>query len=220
MKAMILAAGRGTRLLPLTESMPKPMIPINSEPMIVHQIRWLKRAGIREVVVNVHHLGEQIEACLGSGKHLGVHVTFSRESRLLETGGGIMRALEFLGDHPFIVLNGDVWTNFPFKSLASKSTEYAHLILKPADAELGDFELVDSAVRWHSDPIRHTHTFCGISLLHPRIFARPLPEVFSITRDLIFELAQQDKITGESFDGHWIDIGSPSGLKSARRLTM
>ena len=191
---MILAAGKGTRLLPLTESIPKPMILINSEPLIVHQIRWLKRAGIREFVLNVHHLGEQIEASLGSGRHLGVNITYSRETDLLDTGGGIARALEYLGDSPFVVMNGDIWTSFPFASLVARGTESAHLVLHPSIQETRalDFALDGAIVKRFEDPTLHTHTFCGISLLHPNIFRRQRSEVFSLTRDLIFALTAEE----------------------------
>lgn len=218
---MILAAGKGTRLLPLTEKIPKPMIPINSEPLIVHQIRWLKRAGIQDIVVNVHHLADQIESCLGSGRHLGVQITLSRETHLLETGGGIVNALKYLGNEPFVVLNGDVWTSYKFRLLAQSTTDSAHLVLRPIATEScgRDFALNDKVVRRSQDPANHTHTFCGISLLHPRIFEGANTEAFSLTRDLLFSLADEGKVTGESFDGTWVDIGSPQGLKRVRFLT-
>lgn len=221
MKAMILAAGIGTRLLPLTEKIPKPMIPINSEPLIVHQIRWLKRAGIQDIVVNVHHLADQIESCLGSGRHLGVRITLSRETQLLETGGGIANALRYLGDDPFVVLNGDVWTNYQFRSLAQSTTDFAHLVLRPSARESfsRDFALDGKMVSRNQNQADHTHTFCGISLLHPRIFEGTNKEAFSLTHDLLFSLAKDGKVTGESFDGRWVDIGSPQGLKRARFLT-
>ncbi len=219
---MILAAGKGTRLLPLTESVPKPMILINSEPLVVHQIRWLKRAGIRDIVINLHHLGEQIESCLGSGRHLGVKITFSREEELLDTGGGIAQALPLLGDSPFVVLNGDIWTNFTFSTLTEQSTQSAHLILQPAVSESAprDFRLKGKLVEKDNNRSGHTHTFCGISLLHPRIFDNSPEGTFSLTRDLLFTLARENKVSGESFTGTWIDIGSPEGLKRARRVTM
>ena len=218
---MILAAGKGTRLLPLTEKIPKPMILINSEPLIVHQIRWLKRAGVQDIVVNVHHLADQIESCLGSGRHLGVRITLSREDQLLETGGGIANALKYLGRDPFIVLNGDVWTNYKFRLLAQATTDFAHLVLRPIANELfsKDFTLNDQIVARNEDQASHTHTFCGISLLHPRIFEAANSEAFSLTRDLLFSLADQGKVTGESFEGTWVDIGSPQGLKRVRFLT-
>ncbi|MCY3885162.1 MAG: nucleotidyltransferase family protein [Gammaproteobacteria bacterium] len=217
---MILAAGKGTRLFPLTETVPKPMILINSEPLIVHQIRWLKRAGVQDIVVNIHHLADQIETCLGSGRHLGVRITLSRETKLLETGGGIAKALKFLGKEPFIVLNGDIWTNFQFRLLAQATTEYAHLVLRHIDAEGGrDFALNNGLVSRSKDPVDHTHTFCGISVLHPRIFEETSSESFSLTRDLLFRLTNEGKVTGELFDGAWVDIGSPQGLKRVRSLT-
>lgn len=217
---MILAAGKGTRLLPLTETVPKPMILINSEPLIVHQIRWLKRAGIRDIVVNIHHLADQIESCLGSGRHLGVRITLSRETKLLETGGGIARALRFLGTEPFIVLNGDIWTNFQFRLLAQATTDHAHLVLRQVDADCGrDFALNNGIVIRSKNPVDHTHTFCGMSVLHPRIFENSNSETFSLTRDLLFRLTNEGKVTGESFEGNWVDIGSPQGLKKVRSLT-
>lgn len=218
---MILAAGKGTRLLPLTEKIPKPMILINSEPLIVHQIRWLKRAGIHDIVVNVHHLADQIESCLESGRHLGVRITLSRETQLLETGGGIANALKYLGSDPFVVLNGDVWTNYQFRSLTQSTTDFAHLVLRPTVAKScsRDFALNDKIVSRNQDRADHTHTFCGISLLHPRIFEVAHKEAFSLTHDLLFSLANERKVTGESFDGTWVDIGSPQGLQRVRFLT-
>lgn len=219
---MILAAGKGTRLLPLTETVAKPMILINSEPLVVHQIRWLKRAGIRDIVINLHHLGDQIQSCLGSGRHLGVKVTFSREEDLLDTGGGIAQALQYLGDAPFLVLNGDIWTNFPFTTLTEKSTQTAHLILQPAESDSAprDFRLDGKLVKKDEDKSKHTHTFCGISLLHPRVFDNQSQRTFSLTRDLLFALTKDNKVSGESFTGTWIDIGTPKGLKRVRRVTM
>ena len=131
MRAMILAAGRGERLRPLTERVPKPMIPIGGEPLIVHQLRWLRRAGIEEVVVNLHHLGEQVEGHVGNGGDVGIRVRYSREASLLGTGGGIKRALPLLGDDPFLVLNGDIWTSFAFRDVLGVSPEVAHLVLTP-----------------------------------------------------------------------------------------
>ena len=140
---MILAAGRGERLKPLTERIPKPMIPIGSEPLIVHQLRWLHRAGIRDVVINVHHLGEQIERGLGTGADQGVRIGYSREEDLLDTGGGVKKALPLLGPEPFIVLNGDIWTNFPFRRLGDVSPQQAYLVLTPTPPHLSraDFRL-------------------------------------------------------------------------------
>ena len=220
MRAMILAAGRGERLRPLTESMPKPMIPVSSEPLIVHQLKWLKRAGIRDIVINLHHLGEQIESHVGSGKQYGINVSYTHEAVLLDTGGGIFNALPKLGDEPFLVLNGDVWTNFRFADLAKCTTDCAHLILtrKPSVHAFGDFSLEGGYVTRYEDPQQHELTFCGISIIHPQIFDNSPRGAFSLTRDLLFNLIAKKEVTGEIFDGLWIDIGTQEGLKHVRRV--
>ena len=221
MKAMILAAGRGERLRPLTERIPKPMIPIGSEPLIIHQLRWLHRAGIREVVINVHHLGEQIERGVGSGADQGVRIRYSREDDLLDTGGGVKRALPLLGPGPFAVLNGDIWTSYPFKNLARKRPQQAHLVLTPTPPHLSrsdfrlDGELVrrDGAVAAGNDL-----TYCGFGVLAPALFEHSPDGAFSLA-DLYFRAAAAGTLTGEVFDGTWIDIGTPEQLKRVRRLT-
>ena len=218
MKAMILAAGRGERLRPLTERLPKPMIPIGSEPLIVHQIRWLRRAGIRDVVVNVHHLAEQIVRGLGSGADLGVRIHYSREDDLLETGGGVKRALPLLRPGPFVVLNGDIWTNYPLRRLLDLQPERAHLVLTPTPPHLphGDFHLRDGEVRRGGDD---DHTYCGIAVLAEALFAEAPDGAFSL-RELFFKAAAEGLLRGESFTGTWIDIGTPEQLKRVRRLTL
>lgn len=218
MKAMILAAGRGERLRPLTERLPKPMIPIGSEPLIVHQIRWLRRAGIRDVVINVHHLAEQIVDGLGSGADLGVRIHYSREAHLLETGGGVKRALPLLRPGPFVVFNGDIWTNYPFKRLLDVNPERAHLVLTPTPRHLphGDFHLRDGQAQRGEDA---DHTYCGIAVLAEALFADAPDGAFSL-RDLFFAAAAEGLLGGESFTGTWIDIGTPEQLKRVRRLTL
>lgn len=220
MRAMILAAGRGERLRPLTETMPKPMIPVSSEPLIVHQLKWLKRAGIRNIVINLHHLGEQIESHIGGGKQYGVNVSYTHEEALLDTGGGICNALPLLDAEPFVVLNGDVWTNYRFASLIARSTDCAHLVLtsKPESRALGDFSLVEGNVQRSADVRERDLVFCGISVIHPKIFDSSPNGAFSLTRDLLFDRVANQEVTGEIFDGLWIDIGSPEGLKHVRRV--
>lgn len=215
MRAMILAAGRGERLRPLTERIPKPLAPIGGEPLILHQLRWLRRAGVREAVVNVHHLAERIEAAVGSGAGAGVRVCYSREDALLDTGGGIVRALPLLGSEPFIVLNGDIWTGFAFERLLSARPAKAHLVLKPAAAATaGDFRFEAGRVR--RDGARDL-TYCGIAVLHPALFAAAPPAPFSL-RELLFAAADAGELEGEAFDGMWIDIGTPQRLRQARLL--
>ena len=218
MKAMILAAGRGERLRPLTERLPKPMIPIANEPLIVHQLRWLRRAGVRDVVVNTHHLADQIERGLGSGADLGLRIHYSREPELLETGGGIKKALPQLRPGPFLVLNGDIWTNFAFKTLRDKAPERAHLVLTPTPPHIdrSDFHLHDGRVRrGEGDDL----TYCGIAVVDETLFLDAPAGPFSLAK-LFFRAAAAGKLDGEVFDGTWIDIGTPHQLKRVRRLML
>ena len=219
---MILAAGPGTRLKPLTDSKPKPLVEIQGVPLIEHQIRWLKNAGIQEIVINVHHLAEQFIQHLGTGSRFGVRVTFSRENELLNTGGGIVNALPHLGHHPFLLLNGDIWTNYPFEQLKHQSVTHVHLVLVPTREHSNrDFALEAGRVHRFSDTemVRHNLTYCGISVIHPSIFDQRKVEPFSLTRDLFFDLVSQQKVTGEIFSGDWIDIGTPRGLAVAQQST-
>ena len=220
MRAMILAAGRGERLRPLTERMPKPMIPIAGEPLIVHQLRWLRRAGIEEVVVNLHHLGDQLARHVGNGSDIGVRVCYSREETLLGTGGGVRRALPLLGDDPFLVLNGDIWTNFPFRGLLAAAPEAAHLVLtpRPAHRTRADFALVDGFARRHGGE-GDDLVFCGIAVLDPGVFAGTPEGPFDLAREIYFDAADEGRLTGELFEGTWFDIGSPDQLRAVRRLT-
>ena len=175
MKAMILAAGRGERLRPLTDRMPKPMIPIASEPLITHQIRWLQRAGVTEVVINLHHLGEQIQSHLGSGRDLGVSIRYSLEEELLDTGGGIVKALPLLGEAPFLLLNGDIWSNFRFVSLVDAMPETGHVVLTPTPAhrKVSDFGLDGTRV-WRLHHVAEVHHFPTGP--RPEVSQRPQPQ--------------------------------------------
>ena len=217
MKAMILAAGYGKRLRPLTDMMPKPMIPIASEPLIVHQIRWLRHAGITEIVVNLHHLGDQIEKKLGHGTDLGVHITYCHEEELLDTGGAIANALPYLLPGPFLVLNGDIWTNYPFKQLVQRAADTTHLVLTPTPShrESGDFCLEGNLVRRGDN---NDLVFCGIGVLTEDILRDAPLGIFSITQDVYFKRLRYDEITGEVYVGTWFDIGSHDQLKAVRRL--
>ena len=215
---MILAAGRGERLRPLTDRIPKPLIPIGSEPLIAHQLRWLHRGGVRDVVINLHHLGAEIERALGRGGDFGVRIRYSVEPELLDTGGGIKNALRILGDEPFLLLNGDIWTNYAFAGLRNLRPRAAHLVLKrkPPEKPRADFHIADGRVRrGPGDDL----TYCGIAVLSPAMFdgapdgAFPLP-------DLLFKAAADGTLAGEVFEGAWIDIGTPDQLKRVRRLTM
>jgi MurNAc alpha-1-phosphate uridylyltransferase len=214
---MILAAGRGERLRPLTDHTPKPLIEIGGEPLIVHQLRWVARAGVVDVVVNLHHLAEKIRARVGSGKEWGVRVRYSVEETLLETGGGIVRALPMLGDAPFLVLNGDIWTDYSFSEVVRRELQGSlHLVLTATpEGRDGDFDLVDGyVVRGDTRPL----TYCGISIVSPALFADAPSGPFSL-RDYMFSEAAKRRVTGERFDGRWTDIGTPEQLRKLRRLT-
>ncbi len=220
MKAMILAAGRGERLRPLTDRIPKPLLPIAGEALIVHQLGWLRRAGITDIVVNLHHLGTQIEERVGNGRDLGVNVRYSREETLLDTGGGVRAALPLLGPAPFLVLNGDIWTNYPFNRLADLAPAAGHLVLtpKPAHRETADFALAGGRVR-RSGNDADDLVFTGMAVINPALFDAAPEGPFNIAHALYFDAANAGRLTGEAFHGTWFDIGSPAQLKAVRRLT-
>ena len=220
MKAMILAAGRGERLRPLTDRIPKPLLPVAGEALIVQQIRWLRRAGITDIVVNLHHLGAQIEERVGRGHDLGAEVRYSHEATLLDTGGGVRAALPLLGPAPFLVLNGDIWTNYPFRQLTGLTPETGHLVLtpKPVHRETADFALVNDRVQRNGND-NDDLIFTGIAVLNPALFDTAPAGPFNIAHGLYFDAAAAGRLTGEVFHGTWFDIGSPGQLKAVRRLT-
>lgn len=222
MKAMILAAGRGERLRPLTLETPKPLLPIGGRPMIQWHVEALVRGGIADIIINTAWLGEQIEAELGDGAPLGARIEYSREGTPLETLGGLRRALPMLTetDPEFLVINGDVWTDFELASLAANrlgADRDAHLIMvpNPAHHSSGDFALAASgrvsmaAGEWL--------TFAGISRLHQRLIeAAPADE--DRLGPVLGTACHQDRVTGNRHDGHWVDVGTPERLETARTL--
>ena len=211
MKAMILAAGRGERLRPLTDRLPKPLAPIAGEPLLAHQLRWLVAAGIQDVVINLHHLGDQIEATFGDGSDFGVRIRYSREAERLETGGGIVNALPLLGSDPFLVLNGDIYTDFPLNGLSGAPPDDAdaHLVLtpRPPVREQGDFEFAAGRVIARGGAC----VYCGIAVLRPELFAGQRAEPFSL-RDLFFAALARGQLSGQLWSGYWTDIGTPDQL--------
>lgn len=218
MKAMVLAAGLGTRMRPLTDHTPKPLLPVAGRPLLEHHLRRLAAAGFKDVVINHAWLGAQIEARFGDGAALGLHIVYSAEGQPLETGGGIFRALPLLGDAPFLVLNSDIWTDYPFERLREQPVRQAHLVLvdNPDHNSRGDFELAaDGAVR----PLGAGTglTFAGLSVLHPALFdgcadgAFPLPPL--LRRAMAVGLA-----SGEHYRGQWLDVGTPERLRQADEL--
>lgn len=210
MKAMILAAGRGERMRPLTDHTPKPLLIAGGKPLIQHHIERLAAAGIRELVINHAHLGAQIEAALGDGAGFGVEIRYSPEERALETGGGIFRALPLLGPEPFLVVNGDVWTDVDLAGLALDAGDLAHLVLvdNPPHNPKGDFVLIAGRVRSTGTP---RLTFSGIGLYRPELFDGQTPGAFPLA-PLLRQAMKAGRVGGRHHGGHWFDIGTPERL--------
>ena len=209
MKAIILAAGRGARLAPLTDTTPKPLLPIKGQPLIVRQLQQLRAANITHVVINLYYLGDLIERALGNGEKFGMQIAYSHEQSLLETGGGIKNALPLLEEEEFIVCNGDIYTDFDFSSLpdALAPNDTAHLVLTPTPntRARGDFEYRQGRVTQRGDDF----VYCGISIFSQRIFANSPEGAFS-SRDLMFEAIEQGQLSAQVHMGQWTDIGTLS----------
>lgn len=215
MKAMILAAGHGTRMRPLTDHTPKPLLAVGGKPLIVWHIEKLAKAGFQDIVINIGWLGAQIPAALGNGEQWGINLHYSDEQRegALETAGGIVKALPLLGDAPFLVINGDIWCDYPCQPVELQDDDLAHLILveNPPHNPDGDFVLQGKRV---SDQKTATcHTFSGIGIYHPDLFKqlsygkRPLAP--------LLKAAMQDNlVSGEVYQGEWLDIGTPERLQA------
>ncbi len=211
MKAMILAAGRGERLRPLTDSTPKPLLKAGGRPLIVHTIERLVQAGFTDLVINLGYRGDQIEAVLGNGSAWGARIVYSREPETaLDTGGGIFHALPNLSD-PFVVVNGDVATAFPFAELPRKLAGLAHLVLVPNPPYHpgGDFALVDG---WVQEAGAQKYTFSGIGIYSHALFCHCQPGRFPLA-PLLRRAMAQGKVTGQLYLGFWSDIGTPERLR-------
>lgn len=214
---MLLAAGRGARLAPLTNLTPKPLLDVDGQTLIEHQIYRLRDAGFTELVINLAHLGGQIENLIGNGRALGVRVAYSREpDGPLETGGGIRRALPLLGDDPFAVVNSDVWTAYDYRRLPCEPTDLAHLVLVPNPEHNpgGDFGLRGTRVTADKAP---RLTFAGIAVYRPELLRGEGPEKFPLA-PLLRAAAVRGQVSGERYDGEWIDVGTPERLSAVRRL--
>lgn len=207
MRAMILAAGRGVRMRPLTDRVPKPLLTVGGEPVIVHLIDRLAKAGLNDIVINHSHLGQQIVDRLGDGQALGVQIRYSPElPTALETGGGIYNALPLLGKQPFLVVNGDIWTDFPFERLSTQPAGLVHLVLvsNPAHRNEGDFALSEGRV---SDGGDSKLTFSGIGVYAPALFDGCQPGAFPLA-PLLRAAAARGLVTGEHYSGEWVDVGT------------
>ncbi len=218
MKAMILAAGRGERMRPLTLTTPKPLLCVGNMTLIDRALTEVRKAGIVEVVINVHHLGDQIMQHCGDGDAYGLQIQYSIEDELLDTGGGIYRALPFLGSDPFLLLSADIWTDFPLQKLTQQSVEAAHLILvdNPEYHSTGDCGLdKNGIVRRHAS---QPFTYGNIGVFHPALFQHEKPGIFPL-RSVLFPAIEQGVVTGERYAGQWHNIGTPADLNQANTFT-
>ncbi len=228
MKAMILAAGRGERMRPITDKMPKPLLKVGGKPLIVWHLEGLAKAGFKEIVINHAHLGEQIEAALGNGAQWGVSIQYSPEKVALETAGGIANALHLLGDEPFLVVNGDTYTDFDFAVLTHLSApsplkgegwgegevvqNLAHLVLvdNPPQHPQGDFAI-------EADMLKHTGaqmlTFSGVGVYHPDLFRDIVKGEPAKLAPLLRKAIENKRATAQYYQGVWHDIGTPERLK-------
>ena len=216
MKAMILAAGRGERMRPLTDHTPKPLLDVGGKKLIEYHIEALARAGIRELVINTAWLGEQIQHYLGDGHQYDVSIHYSPEPNgALETAGGIAQALSLLGEQAFIVVNGDIWTDFDFASLRPP-TGLAQLVVvdNPAHHPEGDFSLQQKQLQAVGEP---RLTFSGIGVYQPSLFEN-LPTQRYPLGPLLRNAMQRQAVTGIHHTGQWFDIGTVERLAQLERL--
>jgi N-acetyl-alpha-D-muramate 1-phosphate uridylyltransferase len=212
MKAMLLAAGRGERMRPLTDTCPKPLLEVAGKPLIAWHLERLARSGIHEVVINLSWLGEMIATTLGDGSRYGVAIQYSREPwPALETGGGLFQALPLLGDGPFLLVNGDVFTDIDFAALRIAPDDLAQLVLVPNPPQHlnGDFWL-GGAGRIQSEGGERL-TYSGVALLRPELFADATPGRFPLLPWLV-RARDAGRLGGQRHDGQWMDIGTPERL--------
>ena len=232
MKAMILAAGRGERMRPLTDTCPKPLLKVRGRPLIVWQILSLVRAGITEIVINHAHLGHMIEAALGDGTQFGAQIRYSPETTALETAGGIAQARHLLGEQPFVVLSGDIFCpHFKFEQVLNtledkdmwgnpwpagqRDVAWIYLVKNPDHHPLGDFALHNFSIANQVSPANPEDallTFANIGVYRPELFDGITPGTHAKLGPLLREYADRGQVGGEVYRGQWINVGSPEQL--------
>ena len=216
---MILAAGRGERLRPLSDRLPKPLLPAGGKPLVAWLLERLARAGVHEVVMNVSHLGEQIEARLGNGAAFGLAIAYSREAQPLESAGGIAQARALLGEAPFLLANADVYSDFDLGTLRARAlgNNLAHLVLAPNPAHHpgGDFSLADGRAGNAPAP-RYTYT--GMALIDPALVAPVRAGAKAPLAPLLRAAADAGRLSGELHAGLWRDIGTAERLAEIDQL--
>jgi MurNAc alpha-1-phosphate uridylyltransferase len=211
MKAMILAAGRGERMRPLTDATPKALLRVGGQALIERHVHALACAGITELVINHAHLGDRIVQALGDGTAWGVHIAYSAETgAALETGGGIFRALPLLGSAPFVAVNADIWTDYDFAALPREPEGLAHLVMvdNPPQHPGGDFSLAAGRLAQRGPAML---TFSGIGVYRPALFDGCTPGAFPLA-PLLRTAMDAGRVTGEHHAGRWYDIGTPARL--------
>jgi len=217
MKTMILSAGRGERMRPLTDTIPKPLLEVNGKPLIVWHIERLAKSGFKEIIINVAHLGYKIIEALGDGSKWGVKIVYSDEQNegALESAGGIVKALALLGSEPFLVVNADIWTDFNFNASFNLGDDLAHLILvkNPEHNLGGDFGLVSNRVLSDAD---EKYTFSGIGYYKPQIF-KHLNYGKNALAPVLRDLMRQNVVSGELLSGSWTDVGTPKRLEEINK---
>ena len=215
---MILAAGRGERMLPLTQETPKPLLTVGGKFLIDYHLNALVKAGIQEIIINVCYLGNQIINHIGTGKRYHLKITYTEENEgCLGTGGGILKALPLLGANPFILLSADIFTNFPITVLPKNLNSLAHLILvdNPSFHPRGDFSLgKDGVIHLNGE---NRLTYANIGVIDPNLFEDAPSEPFPLSL-LLKKAIQEKKITGEYYQGLWQNIGTPEQLYSLNEL--
>ena len=210
MKAMILAAGRGERMQPLTDKTPKPLLKVAGKRLIEYHLENLAHAGVTEVVINHAWLGEQLPAALGNGERYGLNINYSDEGdTALETAGGIIKALPLLGEQPFIVVNGDIWTDYDYRQL-SESDSLIHLVLvnNPEHHPQGDFVLQQGRLSSHGSP---KLTYSGIGVYTAALFGGCVGGAFALG-PLLRATMEKGQVSGEHYHGRWFDVGTPARL--------
>ena len=214
---MILAAGRGERMRPLTDSVPKPLLRVGGKALIEWHLESLAMAGFRDIVINHAHLGAQIETSLGAGSRYGVAIRYSPEGEALETAGGIANALPLLGDKPFLVVNGDVFCDYDFARLlplacSMPPERLAHLVLvdNPVQHPAGDFYLANDMLTEQGDA---KLTFSGIGVYRPELFTGIVRGAKAKLAPLLHQAIEQGKVSGEHYRGRWVDVGTPARLQ-------
>ncbi len=214
MKALILAAGRGQRMMPLTQHVPKPLLTVQGKPLIVYTIERLAAAGICDIVINTAYLAEKIVEVLGDGHSWGVNIQYSPEPQALETAGAILHASHLLGAEPFLLINGDIWSDYPLEKLVARSTnELGHLVLvdNPAHHVKGDFALdAEGYLAFQGDCL----TYSGMAIISPALVVEypRRREVLPLIEPLRWAI-ENKQLTGEYYSGQWLDIGTPERLE-------